>query len=85
MSSSSTPSLSLSFSDVQAAAERVKGHVHRTPVLTCSRLDALSGHTLFFKCELFQKAGSFKVSHDHTLQYIYICSVSSLLIIHTEC
>ena len=61
-SSSSAPSLPLSFSDVQAAAERVKGHVHRTPVLTCSRLDALSGHTLFFKCELFQKAGSFKVA-----------------------
>lgn len=62
MSSSNQPSsLPLSFADVLEAQKRIKGHVHHTPVLTCSRLDALSGHRLFFKCELFQKAGSFKV------------------------
>jgi threonine dehydratase len=45
---------------IQAAHGRIRGRVHRTPVLTSSRLDALSGCRLFFKCEGFQKTGSFK-------------------------
>ena len=52
----------LTMADVREAEERVRGHVHRTPVMTCSKFDAASGHRLFFKCELLQKAGSFKVS-----------------------
>ena len=54
-------SLPLTINDVREAEERIKNYVHRTPVMTCSRLDALSGHKLFFKCEIFQKTGSFKV------------------------
>jgi len=46
--------------DVRAAAERLAGRAHRTPVLTCSALDSLSGASLFFKCENFQKTGAFK-------------------------
>ena len=47
--------------DSIAAHERVKPYIHRTPVLTSSYLDGLTGAELFFKCENFQKAGAFKV------------------------
>ncbi|WP_226779389.1 beta-hydroxyaspartate dehydratase BhcB [Oceaniglobus trochenteri] len=49
------------FDDVKAAHERVRPHIHRTPVLTSSYLNELTGADLFFKCENFQKAGAFKV------------------------
>ncbi|WPY96737.1 pyridoxal-phosphate dependent enzyme (plasmid) [Limimaricola variabilis] len=49
------------FDDVIAAHERIRPHVHRTPVLTSSFLNDLSSCELFFKCENFQKAGAFKV------------------------
>lgn len=49
------------FDDVLAAHERIKPYIHRTPVLTSSYLNALTGAELFFKCENFQKAGAFKV------------------------
>lgn len=45
---------------ITAAAARVSGSLHRTQVLTCSTLDRLAGKKLFFKCEMFQKTGSFK-------------------------
>jgi threonine dehydratase len=48
------------FADVEAAAARIRPHVHRTPVLTSSSLDAIVGGHLFFKCENFQKVGAFK-------------------------
>ncbi|NOX39446.1 MAG: pyridoxal-phosphate dependent enzyme [Alphaproteobacteria bacterium] len=47
--------------DMLAAHERIKPYIHRTPVLTSSFLDDLTGAKLFFKCENFQKAGAFKV------------------------
>ena len=50
-----------SYDAVVAAHERIRPHVHRTPVLTSSYLDGLTGASLFFKCENFQKAGAFKV------------------------
>lgn len=49
------------FSDVETAHERIKPHIHETPILTSEYFDALSGAELFFKCENFQKAGAFKV------------------------
>ncbi|MBD3764673.1 MAG: pyridoxal-phosphate dependent enzyme [Rhodobacterales bacterium] len=49
------------FDDVIAAHERIAPHIHRTPVLTSSFLNRLTGAELFFKCENFQKAGAFKV------------------------
>jgi threonine dehydratase len=49
------------FDDVVAAHERIKPYIHRTPVLTSSFLNKLTGAELFFKCENFQKAGAFKV------------------------
>ena len=50
----------IALEDIRAADARIRGRVHRTPVLTSTRLDALSGARLFFKCENFQKTGSFK-------------------------
>ncbi len=47
--------------DIVTAADRIRPHVHRTPVLTCSALDELSGASLLFKCECFQKVGAFKI------------------------
>ncbi|HSV53976.1 MAG TPA: threo-3-hydroxy-L-aspartate ammonia-lyase [Burkholderiaceae bacterium] len=48
------------FDDVAAAAERIKGHAHRTPVLRSRTADELLGAQLFFKCENFQRMGAFK-------------------------
>lgn len=48
------------FGDVLQAAERIRAHIHRTPILTCQNLNLLTGAELFFKCENFQKAGAFK-------------------------
>ena len=48
------------LADMLIAHERIKPHIHRTPVLTSRVMDELSGAELFFKCENFQKAGAFK-------------------------
>jgi threonine dehydratase len=48
------------LSAVQAAAQRIGGLAHRTPVVTCATLDRMSGRSLFFKCEHLQRSGSFK-------------------------
>src|SRR5947209_6027891 len=45
---------------VRAAAQRLDGLAHRTPVMTCAALDRLAGRALFLKCENFQKVGAFK-------------------------
>jgi len=47
--------------DMTAARKRIAPYIHRTPVLTSSYLNDLTGAELFFKCENFQKAGAFKV------------------------
>jgi predicted alternative tryptophan synthase beta-subunit len=64
----SSPSSSLvskdfvtSFEEIEAAFERISNDIHKTPVLTSSTLDQLVGLKLHFKCENFQKTGSFKV------------------------
>ncbi len=49
-----------SLEDMFAAHERIKPHVHLTPVLTSTYINELTGAKLFFKCENFQKAGVFK-------------------------
>ncbi len=45
---------------IRAAAVRIAGLAHRTPVETCATLDRLAGRHLFFKCEHLQKVGAFK-------------------------
>ncbi len=49
------------FQDMLDAHDRIKPYIHRTPVLTSSYFNELTGAELFFKCENFQKAGAFKV------------------------
>ncbi|OUS08153.1 serine dehydratase [Rhodobacterales bacterium 52_120_T64] len=49
------------FDDVKVARERVTPYIHKTPVLTSTFMNDLTGAELFFKCENFQKAGAFKV------------------------
>lgn len=49
------------FEDVKVAHERIAPYIHKTPVLTSSYFNDLTGAELFFKCENFQKAGAFKV------------------------
>ena len=51
----------VSRTDVVAAARRIAGHVHRTPVLTSRTIDAMLGAEIHFKCENFQRVGAFKI------------------------
>lgn len=52
----------ISFADVEKAHVNIRDSIHLTPVLTSSILNQITGRNLFFKCELFQKTGSFKVT-----------------------
>jgi len=52
--------VALDFDAVVAAAGRLRGVAHRTPVMTSHRIDALVGAKLFFKCENLQRCGAFK-------------------------
>lgn len=49
-----------SFDDVAAAAARIAGHAHRTPVMTSRTVDDALGAQVFFKCENLQRMGAFK-------------------------
>jgi threonine dehydratase len=53
-------SIPIDFDRIRAAHERIRAYIHRTPVMTSSRLNEASGASLFFKCENFQKVGAFK-------------------------
>ena len=46
--------------DVRAAAERLRGVAHRTPVHTSRTLDGMTGARVLLKCENFQRGGAFK-------------------------
>jgi len=50
----------VSFDDIARAHERIKSHAERTPVLTSTTVDGLTGGKVFFKCENFQRGGAFK-------------------------
>ena len=52
--------LPVSYEDVAAAAVRIEGFAHRTPVLTSSTVDAMTGARVFFKPENLQRMGAFK-------------------------
>jgi threo-3-hydroxy-L-aspartate ammonia-lyase len=55
-----TGDLAIGHADVAAAAERLRGVAHRTPVLRSRTADERTGAMLFFKCENFQRMGAFK-------------------------
>jgi threo-3-hydroxy-L-aspartate ammonia-lyase len=48
------------YRDVEAAAARILGLAHRTPVMTSRTADAMASAQLFFKCENYQRIGAFK-------------------------
>ena len=48
------------YADVTAAAQRLAGHAHRTPVITSRTVDEDLGAQVFFKCENLQRMGAFK-------------------------
>ena len=50
----------VTYDDVMAAAERLRGVAHRTPVATSRTLDERLSGRLFMKCENLQRAGAFK-------------------------
>ena len=52
--------LPVTYHEVAAAAERIRGHAHRTPVLTSATVDAMVGAAVFFKPENLQRMGAFK-------------------------
>ncbi|MDZ4287498.1 MAG: pyridoxal-phosphate dependent enzyme [Prosthecobacter sp.] len=57
----SAPDAQPTLQDIRAAALRIAPLAQRTPVLTSHRLDQICGATVFFKCENFQRTGSFKI------------------------
>jgi len=56
----SAPPAGVAWPDVEAAAARLEGVAHRTPVATSSQFDALAGCRAYFKCENLQRMGAFK-------------------------
>lgn len=50
-----------SWEDIVAAHARIAPRIHRTPVLTSHSIDEMAGARIFFKCDSFQKTGSFKI------------------------
>ncbi len=46
---------------LRAAHERIRPHIHRTPVMTSRTIDAQVGASVTFKCENFQRGGAFKI------------------------
>lgn len=60
MSTTATAPYAANLESIRAAHRRIGPFIHRTPVLTSATMDAASGRSLWFKCELLQKTGSFK-------------------------
>lgn len=52
--------MALTYAEVAAAHERIRAVAKRTPVLISSTIDALTGASVHFKCENFQRMGAFK-------------------------
>lgn len=50
----------VTITDIQAAADRIRPYVHRTPVITSTQINDLVGAEIYFKCENLQKIGAFK-------------------------
>ncbi len=51
---------SLSFDDIQMAAQRVAPFINQTPILTSEKINERVGHNVYFKAENLQKVGAFK-------------------------
>ena len=51
----------VTLKEIELAHDRIRSFIHRTPILTNKSLNELSGASLYFKCENFQKVGAFKI------------------------
>ena len=51
----------LTIESIKEAAARIRGRVHRTPVVTSRSFNEATGKEVFFKCENLQRAGAFKI------------------------
>ncbi|MDQ2938336.1 MAG: threonine/serine dehydratase [Acidobacteriota bacterium] len=51
----------LTFDSIKQAAKRIRGRIHRTPVVTSRSFNEMAGCEVFFKCENLQRAGAFKI------------------------
>lgn len=50
-----------SLSDIKRAHQRISKYIIQTPILTSQSIDEICGAQIYFKCENFQKTGSFKM------------------------
>lgn len=53
--------MTITLAQIEEAHRRIAPYIHRTPVLTNSTLNEMTGADLYFKCENFQKIGAFKI------------------------
>ena len=60
MTAAAQPATLPTYDDVVAAAGRIAGHAHRTPVITSRTVNEEFGAQVFFKCENLQRMGAFK-------------------------
>ena len=51
----------VNFNHIKSAHDRISNYIHNTPVLTCRNIDEETKSSIFFKCDNFQKTGSFKI------------------------
>lgn len=61
--------MSISKKTIAEAANRIKYYTHRTPVLSSSQINDITGAEIRFKCENFQKAGAFKGRGAHNVLF----------------
>lgn len=48
------------FADVEQAHQIIESYIHRTPVFSSSGINKITGGSIYFKCDNFQKVGAFK-------------------------
>ncbi|MBH51473.1 MAG: serine dehydratase [Candidatus Marinimicrobia bacterium] len=51
----------VNFNHIKSAHDRISNFIHNTPVFTCENINEETKSSIFFKCDNFQKTGSFKI------------------------
>ena len=51
----------VNFNNIESAHHRISNFIHNTPILTCENINTKTKTSIFFKCDNFQKTGSFKI------------------------
>ncbi len=57
---SNLSNLAVNYRDIETAAQHLRGIAHKTPVMTSQTVNKITHNTVLFKCENFQRTGSFK-------------------------